>query len=78
MKCDTSRIKGWEKPNLMCNVMEKASKVKHKKMVIGRVHNQASTFGPAHNFKCIWCESKGKLEMMLVKEWSCNLFKILF
>jgi hypothetical protein len=45
-----------------------------KKRLIGGVNNQTFALGPAHNFKHVQCELKGKFKRMLVKEWSCNSF----
>jgi len=58
------------------NTVEKTSKVTQEKVMIGRVNNQVPTLSPAHDFKHAQCELEGKLEMILVKEWSCNLFEI--
>jgi hypothetical protein len=77
MQCDTSRTKRWERPNLVRNAMEKTSKNKRKKRMIGWANNQALTLGPAYNLKSVWCELEGKSKRMLIKEWSCNLFEIL-
>jgi hypothetical protein len=71
-----SRTKGWERPNLVCNAMEKTSNGRWKKGMTQRINNQVPALGLAHNFKCSQCESDGKSERMLLKEWSCNLSKI--
>jgi hypothetical protein len=39
MQCDTPMTKGWEKPNVMHNVMEKTFEGKRKKGIIGRANN---------------------------------------
>jgi hypothetical protein len=54
--------------NLVCNAIKKTFKAKPKKRMIEQVDNQAYTFDLAHNFKHAQCESKDKLEMMLIKE----------
>jgi hypothetical protein len=46
----------------------KTFEAKPKKRMIEQVDNQAYTFDLAHNFKHAQCESKDKLEMMLIKE----------
>jgi len=38
---------------------------------------QAPTPNPAHDFKHAQCELKNMSEMMLTKEWSCNITKII-
>jgi hypothetical protein len=60
MYCDAPRIKRWERPNLVCNVVEKTFEGMRKKRMIGRVNNQALTLGFAHDFKHIHCELEGK------------------
>jgi hypothetical protein len=45
MQCDTTRIKGWGKPNLMHNVMEKTFEGKHKKGTTKQANNQMPTLG---------------------------------
>lgn len=62
----------------MHNAMEKTSKGKWKKWMTKQVINQALAPSFTHDFKCLWCKSKGKLKRMLVKEWFCNLFEIFF
>jgi ribosomal protein L37AE/L43A len=73
MQCDTPRTKRWEIPNLVCNAVKKTSKDMQKKRMIRWVNNKVPTF----DFTCVRCEEEGKLERMIVKVWSCNLFKIL-
>jgi hypothetical protein len=53
-------IKGWERPNLMCNVVEKTSKTKQKKGITRRANNQALAPSPTHDLKHVQCKSKGK------------------
>jgi len=60
----------------MCNVVEKTSKGKQKKGMIGQVNNQVFALGPTHNLKHVQCELKGKFKKMLVKERSCNCFEM--
>jgi hypothetical protein len=60
MQCDTSRTKGWERPNLVRNAVEKTSKSKQKKGMTGWANNQTLAFDPTHNLKSVWCELKGK------------------
>jgi hypothetical protein len=60
MQCDTSRIKGWERPNLVCNVVEKTSKSKRKKGMIGWANNQMPALDLAHNIKSVRCKLEGK------------------
>ncbi len=60
MQCDTPRIKGWERPNLMRNVVEKTSKGMWKKRMTWQANNQVPTPDPSHNFKHVQCESEGK------------------
>ncbi len=56
--------------------MQKTCEGKWKKRIIGWINNQAPTSNPTHDFKHVQCELDGKLERMLVKEWSCNLSEI--
>jgi hypothetical protein len=51
MWCDTLRIKRWERPNLMCNVVEKTFEGKQKKRMIGWANNQVFAPSPAHDLK---------------------------
>jgi len=44
--------------------------------MIGQINNQTPTLGLAHDFKHAQCELKDMSKMMLEKEWSCNIFKI--
>jgi hypothetical protein len=53
MQCDTPRNKGWERPNLVCNAMQKCFKIGKKKGQLNRltnkrphlvVHTTSSTF----------------------------------
>jgi hypothetical protein len=76
MQCDTPRIKRWEKPNLVRNVVEKTFEDNWKKGMIKWANNQVLTPSLTHDFKHIWCELEGRSERKLVKEWLCNLFKI--
>jgi len=78
MQCDTPRIKGWERPNLVHNLIEKTFESKRKKKMIKQANNQ--TFAPSftHNLKCLWCKLEDKLKRMLIKEWFCNLSEIFF
>jgi hypothetical protein len=46
--------------------------------MIRQVNNPTPTHGPTHDLKCVQYELKSKLERMLVKEWSCNLFEIFY
>ncbi len=39
MQCDTSRIKGWERPNLVRNAMEKTFKGTWKKRMTRLINN---------------------------------------
>lgn len=39
--------------------------------------NQVFTPGPTQDLKCAQCKLEDMLEMMLEKEWSCNLFEII-
>ncbi len=70
MQCNTPRTKRWERLNLVRNVVDK-KKTRH-------ANNQTSTLGLAHDFKQARCESKSKLKMMIIKEWSCNFSKMFF
>jgi hypothetical protein len=54
----------------------KKSKATQRKMMIGQVNKQVATPSPAYNFNCTQCNLESKLEMILVKEWSCNVFEI--
>ncbi len=61
MQYDTLGIKGWERLNLMHNVVKKTSIVlNEKKRMIGWVNNQTPTPNPAHNLKWTQCKLKGK------------------
>jgi len=40
------------------------------------VDDQVCTPGLSHDLKHDWCESEGKSKMMLITQWSCNLFEI--
>ncbi len=51
MQCGTPRTKGWERPNLMCNAVEKTSKGRQIKRMTGHANNQAPTLGRAHDLK---------------------------
>jgi hypothetical protein len=53
MQCDTSRIKRWEKPDLIHNAMEKNLKVGEKKKKTRRANNQPLAFYLAHDLKRI-------------------------
>jgi hypothetical protein len=44
----------------MCDGVEKTSKGRQKKRIIGRANNQVLAHGPAHDFKLVQCELKGK------------------
>jgi hypothetical protein len=44
------------RPNLMCNVMKKTSKIRGKKM-IGQVDNQVPLIDLTHDFKCTQSEA---------------------
>ncbi len=41
-----------------------------------QVNNQTPTLGPTHNLKHTQYESQSKSKRIIIKEWSCNLFKI--
>ncbi len=69
-ECDTLRTKGWEKLNIVRNVMKKTSKGKWKKRMIEQANNQMSTLAHAHNLKYVRCKLNGKSKRMLIKEWS--------
>jgi len=56
--------------------MEKTCEGRWKKRIIRWTNNQVLTSNPTHNLKHVGCELDGKLERMLVKEWSCNLSEI--
>jgi hypothetical protein len=43
--------KGWERPNLMCNVVEKTFEAKQKKRMTKRANNQAFEPSPTHDLK---------------------------
>jgi hypothetical protein len=64
---DTPKTKKWEKPNLMCNVVEKTYKRRHKKWMIGWVNNQVFALGPTHNLKHAQCDLGWKFKRMLMK-----------
>jgi hypothetical protein len=49
-----------------------------KKKMIEHVDNYMPTFGPTHNLKRAQSESKGQLKNMLIKDWLCNFYEILF
>jgi hypothetical protein len=52
MQHDTPGIKGWERPNLMHNVMKKTSKMLDgKKRMTKWINNQAPTSNLTHNLK---------------------------
>jgi len=53
MQCDTPRIKRWEIPNLMHNVVEKTPKHIWKKSVIRQVIYQALAPSLTHDLKCV-------------------------
>ncbi len=46
--------------------------------MIEHVDNYMPTFGPTHNLKRAQSESKGQLKNMLIKDWLCNFYEILF
>lgn len=52
MQCDTPSIKGWERPNLVCNAVEKKIEGRQKKGMTGQINTQAPTSSPSHDFKC--------------------------
>jgi hypothetical protein len=60
MQCDTPRIKRWERPNLVHNVVEKTSKSRRKKGMIGHANNQVHVANPTNDFKHVQCESESK------------------
>jgi hypothetical protein len=55
MQCNTPRTKGWERPNLMCNKVEKTFKAKREKKMIRRNDNKTPAPTPnfTHNLKHI-------------------------
>jgi hypothetical protein len=53
MQCDTPRIKRWEKPNLVRNVVEKTFEDNWKKGMIKWANNQVLTPSLTHDFKHI-------------------------
>jgi hypothetical protein len=51
MQCGTPRIERWERPNLVCNALEKTSKGRQKKGMTRHANNQTPTLGPTHDLK---------------------------
>jgi hypothetical protein len=61
MQYDTPWIKGWERLNLMRNVVKKTSIVLDgKKRMTRWANDQTPTPNLAHNLKRTQCKSKGK------------------
>ncbi len=60
MLCDTPRTKGWERSNLMRNVIEKTFENMWKNGMTNQVDNQAFTPRPTRDLKRVWCELKGR------------------
>jgi hypothetical protein len=65
-------------PNLVHKIDEKTPKGWWKGGMIKQTKSQTLALGPSQDLKCAWCESKATSKMMLEKEWSCNLFKLLY
>ncbi len=70
------KIIGWGRPNFVHNVKEKTYEAKWKNGMIGLTKSHAHTPRLALYFKCAQCELKVS-KIMLKKEWSCNMSKIL-
>jgi hypothetical protein len=70
MHCDNPKANGWERANLVRIVEKKTFEAKRKKKMTRWANNQVLVLGPAQDFKCAQCESQGKSERMLKKEWS--------
>ncbi len=49
MQCATPRTKGWERPNLMCNAIEKTYEGKQKKEWQGKLTTKCSHLAPNLN-----------------------------
>jgi hypothetical protein len=57
--------------------MEKTFEARWTKKQIRGIDNQMPKLSPTYNLKHTQCKLEGKLEMMLIKEWLCNIFEIL-